>query len=104
RRAAGEAAAGWLRTVAGPGPGKPRALTFRSAPLIAERGVAPEHCLAIPFPRRAAAEMRERLAGLLPKQAERVSIHTFHSLGLALLREHASAACLHRGFRVASDT
>jgi DNA helicase-2/ATP-dependent DNA helicase PcrA len=103
QRAAAETVDGPLLIVAGPGSGKTRALTYRIAHLVAERGVAPEHCLAITFTRRAAAEMRERLAGLLPGQAERVCIHTFHSFGLALLREHASAAGLHRGFRVASD-
>src|SRR5207247_5248911 len=32
-----------------------------------------------------------------------VAIHTFRSLGLSIRREHASAAGLHRGFRVASE-
>src|SRR5262245_20509840 len=104
QRSAAETVEGPLLIVAGPGSGKTRALTYRIAHLVAERGVAPEHCLAITFTRRAAAEMRERLASLLPGQAELVSIHTFHSLGLALLREHAAAAGLHRGFRVASDS
>src|SRR5262249_20194712 len=36
-------------------------------------------------------------------RADPVPIHTFHSLGLAILREHASAAGLHRGFRVAGE-
>src|SRR5262249_47009737 len=53
--------------------------------------------------RRAAAEMRERLSALLADRADQVPIHTFHSLGLAILREHASAAGLHRGFRVAGE-
>src|SRR5262249_58294735 len=39
----------------------------------------------------------------LPDCAERVPLHTFHALGLAILREHASATGLHRGFRVASE-
>src|SRR5262249_58216696 len=32
-----------------------------------------------------------------------VPIHTFHSLGLAILREHPAAAGLDRGFRVATE-
>src|SRR5262249_20554315 len=56
-----------------------------------------------PLPRRAAAEMRERLSALLADRADEVPIHTFHSLGLAFLREHPSAAGLHRGFRVAGE-
>ena len=103
QRAAAATVAGPLLIVAGPGAGKTRTLTHRIAHLVAERGAAAEHCLAITFTRRAAAEMRERLARLLPPEAGEVAIHTFHSLGLALLREHPGAAGLHRGFRVAGE-
>src|SRR5262249_32017086 len=72
----------------------------RIAHLIAERGPAAQ-CLAITFTRRAASEMRERLAYLLPAGSERVAIHTFHSLGLTILREHPEAPGLHPGFRIA---
>jgi ATP-dependent DNA helicase UvrD/PcrA len=103
QRLAAEATDGPLLITAGPGSGKTRTLTYRIAHLVAERGVAPESCLAITFTRRAATEMRERLTGLLPEHAERIPIHTFHSLGLTLLREHGSSAGLHRGFRIAGE-
>jgi len=103
QRAAAQIVEGPLLIVAGPGSGKTRTLTHRIAHLIAERGAAAEACLAITFTRRAAAEMRQRLSALLADRAEEVPIHTFHSLGLAILREHASAAGLHRGFRVAGE-
>src|SRR5215831_997949 len=96
-------AAGPLMILAGPGTGKTRALTHRIAILVAERGVAPEACLALTFTRRAAAEMRERLAALLPAQASRPMITTFHGLGLAILREHGERAGLEPGFTVADD-
>lgn len=103
QRAAAEVVDGPLLIVAGPGSGKTRTLTHRIAYLVAERGVSASACLAITFTRRAAAEMKERLAGLLPAGSAPVPIHTFHSLGLAILREHANAAGLHRGFRVAPE-
>ena len=103
QRPAAQIVEGPLLIVAGPGSGKTRTLTYRIAHLIAERGAAAETCLAITFTRRAAAEMRERLSALLADRAGEVPIHTFHSLGLAILREHASAAGLHRGFRVAGE-
>ena len=69
QRAAVEFVDGPLLIVAGPGTGKTRTLTHRIAHLIAERGVAPEQCLAVTFSRRAAAELEERLAALLPDGA-----------------------------------
>jgi uncharacterized protein (TIGR00375 family) len=96
-------AAGPLMILAGPGTGKTRTLTHRIAVLVGERGLAPEACLALTFTRRAAAEMRERLAALLPGPARRLMITTFHGLGLAILREHGERAGLDPGFTVADD-
>jgi DNA helicase-2/ATP-dependent DNA helicase PcrA len=92
---------GPLLIVAGPGTGKTRTLVHRFARLIAG-GVAPEHCLAVTFSRRAAAEMEERLAALVPAAAGRVTVATFHGLGLAILREQAAAAGLAPDCRVAT--
>ncbi|HYO15828.1 MAG TPA: UvrD-helicase domain-containing protein [Thermoanaerobaculia bacterium] len=81
-----------LLILAGPGTGKTRTLTHRLAYLIAERGVEPERCLAVTFSRRAAAEMEERLAALIPEAAGRIPVATFHGLGLTILREQAAQA------------
>lgn len=102
QRRAVEAVDGPLAIVAGPGSGKTRTLTHRIAYLVAERGVPASACLAITFTRRAAAEMQERLEHLLPG-GSCVEVHTFHSLGLAILREHWHAAGLHDGFHVAGE-
>ena len=72
--------------IAGPGTGKTRTLTHRIAVQIAAHGAAPQACLALTFTRRAAQEMRDRLAVLLPAQASGLTITTFHGLGLAILR------------------
>ncbi len=103
QRAAAAIADGALMIIAGPGSGKTRTLTHRIAHLVAQRGVAAEHCLAITFTRRAAGELRERLGALLGGAADAIAIHTFHSLGLAILREHPAAAGLRRGFHIADD-
>jgi DNA helicase II / ATP-dependent DNA helicase PcrA len=104
QREAAAAVDGPLLIVAGPGTGKTRTLTHRLAHLVAEHGVEPEHCLAITFTRRACEEMRERLAGLLPEQARRITVQTFHGLGLAMLRERPERAGLAKNFAVADDT
>ncbi len=100
---AAAAAPGPLMIIAGPGTGKTRTLTHRIAAGVAGDGVAPEACLALTFTRRAAQEMRDRLAVLLPAQAARLTITTFHGLGLAILREHGERAGLAPGFAVADD-
>ncbi|MBX6323226.1 MAG: UvrD-helicase domain-containing protein, partial [Rhodospirillaceae bacterium] len=103
QRAAAACTDGPVAIVAGPGSGKTRVLTHRIAHLVAERGVPPAACLAVTFTRRAARELRERLAKLVPEAAPAIAVHTFHSLGLLILREHGAAAGLHRGFRIADE-
>ena len=102
QRAAADAA-GPLMIIAGPGTGKTRTLTYRIAAQVAELGMAPEACLALTFTRRAAREMRERLEWLVPAQAARLTVTTFHGLGLMILREHAARAGLTRDFGIADE-
>jgi DNA helicase II / ATP-dependent DNA helicase PcrA len=104
QRAAAEAQSP-LMIIAGPGTGKTRTLTHRIAAGVARAGAAAPPCLAITFTRRAAEEMRTRLAGLLParKTGERVTVTTFHGLGLMILREYHERAGLTAGFLVADD-
>jgi DNA helicase II / ATP-dependent DNA helicase PcrA len=101
RAAAGAAAP--LMIIAGPGTGKTRTLTHRIAAAIASQTVRPEQCLALTFTRRAAEEMRERLAALLGRRAARLTVTTFHGLGLMLLREQHELAGLATDFSVADE-
>jgi superfamily I DNA/RNA helicase len=103
QRAAARLTQGALLIIAGPGSGKTRTLTHRIAHLIADCGIPAERCLAITFTRRAATELRERLAALLPRGFGEVAVHTFHSLGLTILRQHAEEAGLRPGFRLAGE-
>jgi len=101
QRAAAAAARGPLLIVAGPGTGKTRTLTHRLAHLVSTGEVEPEGCLAITFTRRAAGELAERLAALVPDHAGSITVATFHSLGLQILREQAEQAGVRPGFAVA---
>ncbi|MEV0679889.1 UvrD-helicase domain-containing protein [Actinosynnema sp. NPDC050436] len=101
QRVAAESGGGPLLIVAGPGTGKTRTVTHRIAHLVTERGVPPEECLAITFTRRAAEEMAERLAALAPRHAHRMTVVTFHSLGVRVLREHHAAVGLSARFGIA---
>lgn len=100
---AAEATEGPSMVVAGPGSGKTRVLTHRIAHLVLERGVPATACLAVTFTRKATEELRTRLAGLLGDEARSVAVHSFHSLGLAILRTHGGLAGLGTDFRIASE-
>ncbi len=64
-----------LMIVAGPGTGKTRTLTRRIASEVASHGMPGQSCLAITFTRRAAEEMRARLAVMLPGAVLRTTGH-----------------------------
>ncbi len=100
---AAAAADGPLIVMAGPGSGKTRMLTHRLAHLVLERGVPAPACLAVTFTRRAAGELQDRLAALLPPSAGACAVHSFHSLGLAILRANGAAAGLKPDFRIADE-
>ncbi|MBF0190165.1 MAG: UvrD-helicase domain-containing protein [Magnetococcales bacterium] len=81
---------GPLLILAGPGTGKTRTLTHRLARLVQDGG-EPEASLAVTFTRRAAEEMRERLAVLLGEDlARRIPVMTFHALGWAIFRQYGT--------------
>lgn len=91
-----------LLIIAGPGSGKTTVLTKRLARIISENITPAENCLAITFTRKAAQEMRERLAKLLNEKSAGVNIHTFHSLCFAILKENYEKLGLSEDFRVIS--
>lgn len=89
QRRAAEIVDGHLLIVAGPGAGKTRTLTHRIAHGIRCGRVEPEACLTITFTRRAAEELRNRLETLVPEEASRIPVLTFHGLGLSIVRDEA---------------
>jgi DNA helicase-2/ATP-dependent DNA helicase PcrA len=92
-----------LLIIAGPGTGKTRTLTHRIAHQILDRGAPASEFLALTFTRRAAQEMRDRLAALCPRPDAEPTVTTFHGLGLRILREHHGAAGLPAQFGVAAE-
>ena len=75
--------------IAGAGSGKTRVLTSRIAYMI-EQGVAPFNILALTFTNKAAEQMRERIAQMIPDNRSRyIRMGTFHSVFSRILRENA---------------
>src|SRR5216117_413935 len=103
QRLAIEAPLGPVLVVAGPGAGKPFCLIARINHLIKKLGMAPERICAVTFTNRAAEEIAVRLKHTLGDRADGVTRGTIHALCLALLREHAEAAGLRKGFGVADE-
>src|ERR1700751_5306056 len=83
--------------IAGAGSGKTRTLTYRVAYLI-ENGVLPQNILLLTFTNKAAREMLDRVASLLPNDITGLWGGTFHSVGNRLLRRHPEAAGFAAGF------
>ena len=81
--------AGPLLVLAGPGTGKTTTLVEAIAHRI-ESGVRPEQVLALTFGRKAALELRERVATRLDRTFAAPICLTFHSFAYALLRRYAA--------------
>ena len=80
---------GPMLIVAGAGSGKTRVLTSRIAYLI-EKGIPPERILSLTFTKKAAGEMKERIALMVgERQARKIWMGTFHSIFIRFLREYA---------------
>ena len=76
--------------VAGAGSGKTRVLTSRIAYILATKGIDPARILALTFTKKAASEMKERIALMVgERRARRLYMGTFHSVFIRFLREFA---------------
>jgi len=98
-----EAPLGPVLVVAGPGAGKTFCIIARINHLIDALGVEPERICAVTFTNRAAEDIAVRLKHTLGDRAEAITRGTIHALCLALLREHAEAAGVRKGFGVADE-
>jgi ATP-dependent DNA helicase Rep len=82
---------GPLLVLAGAGSGKTRVITQKISYLIDEAGYSPKEIAAITFTNKAAREMQDRVGKLMQgKSTKGLTIATFHSLGLQMLRAEAA--------------
>jgi len=107
QEAAVEYMGGPLFVLAGAGSGKTRVITEKIAFLITQAGYRPHSIAAITFTNKAAEEMQERVSARLGRDDTRgLTVCTFHSLGMRILREEAEHAGYKKNFSIldASDS
>ncbi|MBQ9058602.1 MAG: UvrD-helicase domain-containing protein [Atopobiaceae bacterium] len=94
---------GPLLVLAGAGSGKTRVLTQRIANMVLNEGIAPWQILAITFTNKAAAEMRERLEGLIGYNMRGMWVCTFHAMCVRMLREDGERLGYRSNFTIYDD-
>lgn len=95
---------GPLLVLAGAGSGKTRVLTMRIARLVFEKKCKPEEILAVTFTNKAASEMKERVASeTSQKIADLMTLSTFHSLGVRILREDGEKIGFQKTFSIIDE-
>jgi DNA helicase-2/ATP-dependent DNA helicase PcrA len=77
---------GPLLIIAGAGSGKTRVITYRMAFML-DRGVPQSAILALTFTNKAAREMAERVRHITGKKLQSLTVSTFHSFGVKILRK-----------------
>ncbi len=96
---------GPLFVLAGAGSGKTRVITEKIAYMITQAGYAPHSIAAITFTNKAAKEMQERIGHMLSKKQTRgLTVCTFHSLGMKMLREEAPNIGYKKNFSILDAT
>jgi superfamily I DNA/RNA helicase len=114
QRQAVETIRGPVLILAGAGTGKTRVITFRIAHMV-ERGIPSDQILGVTFTNKAAREMQERVAKLIPRpkrashaadspKPPRPTICTFHSLCVRILRQHIEKLGYKRNFVIYDES
>ncbi len=95
---------GPVMLLAGAGTGKTRTVTCRIAHML-EKRIRPEEILAVTFTNKAASEMRERIGGMVSKKAaEEMTVCTFHSLCVRILRGGIEKLGYKKNFSICSHS
>lgn len=90
--------------VAGAGSGKTRVLTYKIAYLL-DRHIDPASILALTFTKKAANEMKERIASMVGHQlARRLWMGTFHSVFMRILQTEHELVGFPRNFTIYDNT
>lgn len=87
--------------LAGAGSGKTGVMTKRTAHLVLDKGVSPSSIMVVTFTTKAAKEMKSRVVKLIgQKEGAKVTMGTFHSTALGILRKHGKYIGLKSRFTI----
>lgn len=101
QRIAASTIEGPVLILAGAGSGKTRTITYRIAHMVDNLKISTRTILAVSFTNKAAREMRERVHTLLgKKKSQSLSLLTFHSLGLRILKKEIEKLNYHPNFSI----
>ena len=89
---------GPLLIIAGAGAGKTKTLTAKISYIIEELKASPYSILAITFTNKAAQEMRDRIYAKIGSEAKKLTVSTFHSFGLKIIRDNVERLGYDRNF------
>jgi superfamily I DNA/RNA helicase len=95
---------GPLLVLAGAGSGKTQVITSRIVHLLKNRRIPAENILAVTFTNKAAKEMQERVNAMAGSAAKGMTISTFHSLGVKMLRRDIKRLGFRPNFSIYSDS
>lgn len=105
QRLAAETIEGPVLILAGAGSGKTRTLTYRIAHMVDNLEIPPSQILGVSFTNKAAKEMRERVHSLLGRRKSKgITLSTFHSLGVRILKSEITKLGYHRNFSIYDTT
>jgi len=95
---------GPLLVLAGAGSGKTSVITRKIAWMVQEAGIEARRIAAVTFTNKAAREMKERVSQLLQgKEGRGLTVSTFHTLGLSIIRRERKHLGLKSGFSLFDD-
>lgn len=86
--------------LAGPGSGKTHILTRRIARIIEETTEKRFNILGLTFTNKAAIQMQERVASMVPDAGRRIHLTTFHGFAASILRQHGSHVGIRPDFTI----
>ena len=90
-----------LLVLAGAGSGKTRVITNKIAYLIQQCGRKAHTIASVTFTNKAAREMKERVAQIIPRSQTRgLRVSTFHTLGLNIIKSELQSLGLKSGFSI----